>query len=163
MKKILMLTGLALACLASGVVAAPGASHVMMTPSEIKWGDPPPGLPNGSKMGVLSGNPGEPGPFVLRAKLPPGYKIPAHTHPSAEHITVLSGGFGFGMGDKLDPAQGKIYPAGSYIEMPPGATHFVWTKQETVIQVHGMGPFAITYVNPADDPRNAAAPPAKKP
>jgi anti-sigma factor ChrR (cupin superfamily) len=92
-------------------------------------------------------------PFTIRLQLPADYKIPAHWHPAIEHVTVLSGTFNLGMGDKLDPTKTKALSAGSMAIMQPKTTHFAWTKEETMMQVHGVGPWAVNYVNPADDPR----------
>ena len=91
----------------------------------------------------------------MRAKMPDGYKIPPHWHPTDERIVVLQGTLGMGMGEKFDAGAGRELPTGSYAVMPAGARHFAWAKGETVIQVSGVGPFEITYVNPADDPRKA--------
>ncbi len=74
--------------------------------------------------------------------------------PTSEHITVISGTFYIGTGDKFDEAAGKELGAGGYMVMPAGMKHYAWTPAEAIIQVHGMGPFVIKYVNPADDPRN---------
>jgi uncharacterized RmlC-like cupin family protein len=84
--------------------------------------------------------------------MPANYRIPAHNHPTAENVTVLSGKFHLGMGDKLDEAKGQELTAGGFAEAPPKMNHFAWTTAETVVQVHGQGPFAITYVNASDDP-----------
>jgi quercetin dioxygenase-like cupin family protein len=130
--------------------------HKMMTPAEIVWGPAPPGLPPGSQVAVLYGNPGGTGPFTLRAKLPAGYRIPPHWHPTDEHLTVLSGGVSMGMGETFDEKAMMALPVGGFAAMPPNQRHYLMTKSEAVIQVHGMAPFAITYVNPKDDPRNAA-------
>ena len=92
-------------------------------------------------------------PFTIRIKLPADYKIPAHWHPAIEHVTVLSGTFNLGMGDKLDPTKTKALPAGSMAIMQPKTNHFGWTKEETIVQVHGVGPWGVNYVDPADDPR----------
>src|SRR4051794_35890986 len=121
---------------------------------KIKWKDGPPSLPKGAQMTVLEGDPGKEGPFVFRVKLPDGYRVPPHTHPKMERVTVISGTFHIGIGDKVDEKAGKVMPAGSYGHWPPGMKHFVWTKGETVLQFHGIGPWSIQYVNPADDPRN---------
>ena len=130
--------------------------HTMVTPKELTWVDGPPGLPPGQKIAILAGDPGKPGPFTIRAKVPANYTIPAHWHPGVEHVTVLSGTVFMRMGDKLDAAAAKALPAGSFAVMPPKNNHFFFTKKAAEIQVHGVGPFAITYVNPADDPRAAA-------
>lgn len=134
--------------------AAPVMEHRSFTPADMKWSDPPPGLPKGSKMMVLEGNPAEPGPFTMRAWLPDGYKVMPHWHPSVEHVTVISGTFYMAMGESWDESKGHALPAGSFSYMPAGMKHYAWSKGETVIQVHGVGPWGITYVNPSDDPRN---------
>jgi quercetin dioxygenase-like cupin family protein len=131
------------------------AEHKMFSPSEVKWMDGPPFLPPGVKLAVLEGDPGKAGPFTIRLQFSEGYKIPAHTHPTAERVTVISGTVYLGMGDKLDEAAGHEMVAGSFAVMPAGMKHFAYAKAEAVVQVHGTGPFAIKYVNPADDPRNA--------
>ena len=133
-------------------VGSADAPHGMYTPDTIKWGDAPPNLPKGAKLAVLYGDPGKDGLFVIRAKLPANYKIPAHSHPTDEIVTVLSGTLMVGMGDKLAPASAKAFPAGSVIVASAKANHFVLTKQPVVIEVSAMGPLQLTYVNPADDP-----------
>jgi quercetin dioxygenase-like cupin family protein len=128
------------------------AGHVVVRADELKWGPPPPGLPAGIQVAIVAGDPGKPGPFVMRAKMPDGYKVPPHSHLDDENVTVLHGTLMAGKGDKLtDPA--VSLSAGSFVRMPKGMHHFVWAKGETVIQIHGTGPFEIIYVNPADDPR----------
>jgi quercetin dioxygenase-like cupin family protein len=136
----------------SGTALAQTA-HVMVQPDDMKWGEGPPSLPSGAKFAVIEGKPVEAGPFTMRLRFPAGYKIPAHSHPAIEHVTVLSGVINFGMGNKFDAAQLKPMPSGSFIVMPIGTNHFVETKEETVIQLHGIGPWDVTYVNPEDDPR----------
>ncbi len=131
------------------------AEHKMFAPSDIKWVDAPASLPPGAKMAVLEGAPAKPGPFTVRLQAPDGYKIPAHTHPTVERITVISGTFHLGMADKFDEAAGHEMVAGSFAIMPANMKHFAWATGETVVQVHSTGPFVIKYVNPADDPRNA--------
>jgi quercetin dioxygenase-like cupin family protein len=144
---------LGLAFLVQGVpVGAADAPHGMYTPDAIKWGDPPPFVPKGAELAVLYGDPNKEGLFVIRVKLPANYRIAPHSHPTDEVVTVLSGTFLVGMGDKLAPASAKPFPAGSLIVAPAKANHFVLTKQPTVIELSSMGPLAINYVNPADDP-----------
>jgi quercetin dioxygenase-like cupin family protein len=135
--------------------AATTEQHIIITPADLKWMDAPPGLPPGAKMAVLDGDPGKKGLFTVRLQASAGYKIPPHTHPTAEHVTVISGVLYVGAGDKFDEAAGKQLEAGSYVVMPAGMTHYAWSRGDTVIQINGMGPFEIKYVNPADDPRNA--------
>jgi uncharacterized RmlC-like cupin family protein len=132
-------------------------THVMLAPSDIKWGDAPPVLPAGAKLAVLYGDPGKDGLYVLRLKMPSGYKIAAHWHPTDENVTVLTGTFLMGMGDKLEAPKAKPYAAGSFLVMPAKSNHYAMTKGETVVEVAGIGPFALTYVNPQDDPSTAQA------
>jgi len=129
--------------------------HKIFGPTELTWGDAPPGLPAGGKMAVLAGDPTKKGPFTVRLQAPDGYKVAPHTHPKAENITVISGAFHLGTGDKFDESAGHEMIAGSFAVMPAGMKHFAWTTGETIVQIHGAGPFEIKYVNPADDPRNA--------
>jgi len=109
-------------------------------------------LPKGAEFAVLAGDPSKDGHYVIRLKMPTGYKIPAHNHPTAEMVTVISGKFHIGMGDKLDVKKGVRLTAGGYAEAPAKMNHYAWATGPTVVQVHGQGPFTITYVNPADDP-----------
>lgn len=129
--------------------------HAVFTPSDLKWVDGPPGLPAGAKMAVLSGDPGKKGMFTVRLQAPAGYRVMPHTHPTSEYITVISGTFNVGMGEKFDEAGGKEVPTGGYVVLPAGMAHYAWSTGEGVIQISSMGPFQIKYVNPADDPRNA--------
>jgi quercetin dioxygenase-like cupin family protein len=128
--------------------------HVVVQPKMIKWGLAPPSLPPGSQVAVLAGDPGQKGAsFVIRAKLPDGYKVPPHWHPGDENVTVLKGVLLVGRGDTFDVAKTEELPAGSFMRMPKGMRHFAAAKGETILQVHGIGPFEVNYVNPADDPR----------
>ena len=138
------------------------SAHVMFTPATAKWGDPPPVFEKGASFTVVSGNPGAPGTFVVRLKMPAGYKIAPHWHPTDEHVTVLSGTFSVGMGETFDKAAMKDLPAGGYVLLPAEMRHYASAKTATVVQVSGAGPFALTYVNPADDPSKRAAAPATK-
>ena len=131
------------------------AEHKLLPPSEMQWVDGPPALPAGAKIAHIQGDPKQAGPFTFRLKVPDGFKVPPHTHPSAEHVTVISGSLNLGMGDKFDQTATRELAPGGFAVMPAGMQHFAWMKGETVVQVHGTGPFAINYVNPADDPRNA--------
>ena len=154
------------AVLVAGVVSASHAqtpspaprTHVMITEPQIKWGDPPPALSKGATVAVMSGDPGQAGPFTVRVKFPAGYKIAAHWHPTDEHVTVLSGTFSLGTGDAFDMKALHEMPAGSFGVMPAEMRHFAHTKGGATIQIHGTGPFVLNYVNPAEDPRNATPP-----
>jgi quercetin dioxygenase-like cupin family protein len=144
--------GFALMALAPLSATAQDQANIMQ-PNGIKWAAAPPALPKGAQIAVLSGDPGKEGPFVIRLKLPSGYKVPAHMHPGDENLTVISGTLNYGMGDKLDPKKGEALKPGGFVYMPKGMHHYAWASGETVVQLHGIGPFAITYVNAADDPR----------
>jgi quercetin dioxygenase-like cupin family protein len=143
---------LALGCLGGPAALAQSGAHMMVTPDELKWTNVP-SLPAGAKLAVIEGPPNEAVPFTFRLRFPANYEIPAHWHPGIEHVTVISGTFNMGTGDKLDRSKTKALSAGSVAIMQPKTNHFAWTKEETVIQVHGVGPWGINYVNPADDPR----------
>jgi quercetin dioxygenase-like cupin family protein len=123
-------------------------------PDQLQWKPGPPSLPKGAQIAVLEGDPSKEGPFVFRVKVPDGYRIPVHTHPKTERVTVISGMFNIGMGDKFDEKATQAMSAGTYGFWESGMKHFVWIKGETVVQFHGTGPWSIQYVNPADDPRN---------
>jgi len=131
------------------------AKHVMITPDEVKWGPAPPSLPPGFEMAVLRGDPGKAGgQFAIRARFPDGYRVPPHWHPTDENVVVIQGTFLIGLGEKFDEAAMREMPAGSYLLMPQRARHFAMARGETIIQVYGLGPFAVNYVNAADDPRH---------
>lgn len=119
----------------------------------IEWKPGPPSLPRGAQIAVLEGDPTKAGPFVFRVKVPDGYRIPVHTHPKTERVTVIAGTFHIGMGDKFDQKATKAMPAGTYGYWKAGMKHFVWVKGETIVQFHGEGPWVINYVDPRDDPR----------
>ena len=123
-----------------------------LQPGDIAWGVAPPVLPAGAKIAVLAGDPAGAGLVTLRLKMPAGYRIPAHWHPTDEHVTVISGSFAIGMGDKLDRNQSKVLDAGGYAIATANMHHFAWTDTGAVVQVNLMGPFQITYVDPVDDP-----------
>jgi anti-sigma factor ChrR (cupin superfamily) len=123
-----------------------------MRPDQLQWMPAPSVLPKGAQLSVLSGDPGKAGPFTIRLKAPAGYKIPAHNHPTAERVTVISGDFHFGMGDKLDDAKAEKLGSGGFVDLPAKMNHYAFMSTETMVQIDSEGPFAITYVNPADDP-----------
>jgi ketosteroid isomerase-like protein len=131
----------------------PTSQHAVVSPDTIKWGDAPPSLPPGAKVAVVSGDPSQAAPFVIRAQMPAGYRIAPHWHPGVENVTVLAGTVAVGMGEKWDDAALKNLSVGGYATMPAEMRHFFTTRSAATIQVHGMGPFAVNYVNPADDPQ----------
>jgi quercetin dioxygenase-like cupin family protein len=133
--------------------AKPQPKHTMVSPDQLKWGPAPPSLPPGAQVAVLDGDPAKAGLFSLRAKLPDGYTVPPHSHPTDEHVTVISGTLTMGMGAKMDEPGMHAMNAGSYAKMPRRASHYVRAKGETILQITAVGPFEVTYVNPNDDPR----------
>jgi quercetin dioxygenase-like cupin family protein len=145
------------ACAVALPVAAANedAQHIIVAPEDLEWAPGPGSLPTGAEYVLIQGNPAEAGPLTLRLHFPAGYRIPAHSHPQIEHITVLSGVFNIGMGNVLDEEKSNAMSAGSFVVMPKGHNHFAWTDEETVVQLHSIGPWGITYVNPADDPRGS--------
>jgi quercetin dioxygenase-like cupin family protein len=162
MKKIVILFN-AIAATAALVFAAEQAAlpsatteHRVMNPADLKWGEAPPGLPAGGKMAVLNGDPTQAGAFTVRLKAPAGYKVMPHTHPTAERLTVISGSFKIGMGEKFDQGSMQEMKPGSYIVLPANMAHYAkGAGKESVVQIDSEGPFQINYVNPSDDPRNA--------
>ena len=133
---------------------APGSMY--MNTGEIKWGDAPPSLPKGAKLAVLSGDPGKAGPFVMRLQVPANYKIAPHWHTNDEDLTVISGTFYLAEGDKMNTKGAHAIKAGGYHHLPAKTHHFAYSQGPTVVQVNGMGPFDITYIDPKDDPSKAA-------
>jgi hypothetical protein len=133
----------------------PGAEHKVYNPDAIQWKEAPASLPKGAKVSVLEGDPAKEGPFTMRIMFPANYKIAPHWHPAIEHITVLKGSLFMGMGKELDMDKAEKIDIGGYGIMPAKLVHYAFTKGEALIQLHGIGPWGITYVNSADDPRTA--------
>ena len=127
--------------------------HKAVRADEIQWSPGPPSIPSGSQATVLYGDPSKEGLFAMRLKMPNGYAIPPHTHPKPEIVTVISGTFRLGMGEKADPGKAEVLPAGSFFALAPGMPHFAFTEGETVIQLNSTGPWSLTYIDPKDDPR----------
>lgn len=146
----------ALAADATKKTDAPKAEAQTINAAEIKWGATPPDVPKGAEMAVLHGDPSKKAPFTLRLKMPAGYKIPPHWHSNDEQLTILSGAFILHMGDTMD-APAHSLAAGGFHFLPAKMHHAAETKGETVVQVDGVGPFDIHYLNPADNPNKAAA------
>jgi quercetin dioxygenase-like cupin family protein len=129
--------------------------HHEQDEDDIVFGPAPPAFPAGAEMAVLQGDPSKPGEiFTVRLRLPKGYILPPHRHPTDENVTVISGAFQVGIGDVFDAhALLPTLHEGGFITAPANVSHFAQTKGRTVVQVHAIGPFEMTYVNPADDPR----------
>ena len=132
------------------------ADAMYMSGDQLKWGDAPPVLPKGAKLAVLGGDPGKAGPYVIRLKMPANYKIAPHWHSKDENITVVSGTFYLAEGDKMDTKNAHAMKAGGFHYLPGKTHHYAYSKGPAVVQVHGEGPFDITYIDPADDPSKAA-------
>lgn len=136
------------------LLAAPLAGQVA-SGDAVKWGPAPPFFPAGAQFAVVQGDPASSGEYTVRLRMPAGYVIAPHWHPTDEHVTVLSGALLLGMGDQADREKASRVAAGGFITAPANAHHFAIAAVPSVVQVHGMGPFAITYVRAADDPRTA--------
>ncbi len=133
--------------------ASKSADMHLYPAAEIQWKDGPASLAAGAKFAVLEGDPSKEGFFTMRLWLPDGFKISPHWHPKVEHVTVISGTFNLGMGEKFDQTATRAMAAGTFGFWPAEMRHFAWVEGDTVVQLHGIGPWMITYVNPADDPR----------
>ena len=129
--------------------------HVAYHDDELEFGPAPPAFPAGAQMAVLAGDPTATGGiFTVRLLMPDGYVIPPHWHPTDENVTVIRGEFLVGLGDTFEEAGMLALEPGDFITAPANANHFAMARGETEVQVHAIGPFAMTYVNPADDPQN---------
>lgn len=150
---------LALGVAVAATISAPEAlaqasdGHAILTAGDIKWSSAPPSLPAGAQAAVLYGDPGKDGLFALRLKLPKGYAIAPHAHPKPEIVTVISGTFRLGMGERADASKGQPLTAGSFFALHPGVAHFAFADEDTVIQLNSAGPWTLVYVNTNDDPR----------
>ena len=152
---VALVVGAAMAQQTSTPKTAACGEHKMVTPSQLAWGPPPPGLPHAAEVAVLEGDPSRAGYYAVRLRLPEGTQIRPHWHSQDEHITVLSGTLGMGMGDKWNVSTMTPLGIGSYFALPGGQHHFAQARGDTILQVSGLGPFDIHYVNPNDDPRQA--------
>lgn len=147
MKKSLLVLLLSFVCVAQ-------AQHHTVVPADaVKWGAAPPSLPPGAQAAALVGAPGKEGPFVLRLKFPAGFIVPPHFHSKDEFVTVISGRFAVTNGEKIERRALKPLPPGSFVHLPAGMPHYAWAEVETVVQINGVGPFDVKYVDPKDDPR----------
>lgn len=149
----LALAGAALLA-ATGVHAqADHPAHKIVKADQVAWSAGPPSLRSGAQAAILYGDPAKEGVFVMRLKLPPGFRIAPHTHPRPEILTVISGAFHIGMGKVADEAKAEKLGAGSFFAFDPGLPHYAHVQEETVVQLSSVGPWTINYVNAADDPR----------
>ena len=155
MKRIVLVMGVSLIAISGSFASAQLAerTHTILTPTQINWSAGPPSLPLGARAAVLYGDPTKEGMFVLRLRLPKGYKIPPHRHPKPEIVTVISGAFHVGMGTVANARKARRLTPGSFFAFDPGMAHYAYVREETVVQLSSTGPWVITYVNDADDPR----------
>lgn len=161
-RTLAMVSTLAAGALALALVASPALAQqaklagkraaVHSSAKKLVWGPAPAVFPKGARMAVERGDPTKSGEFVVRLSMPANYRIPPHFHPTAEHVQIHSGTFLVGMGDVLDPAKAKTMTPGDSGTIPAQMHHFALTKTATVLSITSQGPFAMTYVNPADDP-----------
>ncbi|WP_034991314.1 cupin domain-containing protein [Beijerinckia mobilis] len=147
--------GFAMTGLSSAMAMAADTDRmiVLTNSAAAQWGTAPAFLPKGVLSSVFMGDPGKPGTFVLRLKLPAHTIIAPHTHPTAETVTLVSGTLMSDMGETIDQARAKKVETGGFFYLPAGMAHSVWTTNEPAeVEVKGEGPFSLKYINPADDP-----------
>ena len=129
-----------------------GDGHFFLKASELQW-KPVASMSPGATMALIEGDISKEAPFTFRLKLPADYRVAPHIHPAYERVTVLSGTFHFAHGDEFDRDTTRALKPGDMAIMAPGDPMFGYTEEETVIQLHGTGPWGIEYINPEDDPR----------
>jgi quercetin dioxygenase-like cupin family protein len=138
---------------ATVLAALPALSQNAFTPDKIEYGPAPTFIPAGAQLAVLEGDPtASTGDFTVRLKMPDGYRIPPHWHPKRENVTVISGNFRVGMGDSFDESKMMTFGPGSFAYLDPSMHHYGMAHGETIVQIHGMSPLQINYVNANDDP-----------
>jgi catechol 2,3-dioxygenase-like lactoylglutathione lyase family enzyme len=159
MKRYLFLTLAVAGILSCAGLAFTSAAHDnsheknAFTPDTISWGAAPRAVGPGAQFAVLEGDPtASTGDFTIRLKMPDGFRIAPHWHPNRENVTIISGTFKVGMGDKFDPSKMTTFIAGSFAFLDPDMHHYAMAYGETIVQVHGQSPLQINYVNPGDDP-----------
>jgi anti-sigma factor ChrR (cupin superfamily) len=138
----------------ASALSAPLLSLVASTApkDDIQWGPAPAVFPKGAEFAVLQGDPSKAEEFTVRLRFPNGYKIAPHTHPTIENVTVLKGTFLAGMGEKFVESSMKAFGRDAFASIPANHAHYAMARGQTIVQVHAIGPFVLTYVNPADDP-----------
>lgn len=154
-KPLIAATLFAIAFASNNASFAETMEHEVMTPSNMKWTMGPASLPKGAQVTILEGDPSQKGPFTIRLKFPANYHVAPHSHPGTEHITVISGTLFLGMGDQTNEKQATALPAGSFALMSPETHHFAFTRSPAIVQLHGEGPWGITYLDNKDDPQHA--------
>jgi quercetin dioxygenase-like cupin family protein len=154
---LLIAVAFSLAACANGSANGYGTSttsSAAATPAgpQLQWGPAPAVFPKGAEFVVMQGDPSKAEEFTVRLRFPDGYKIPPHTHPTAENVTVLAGTFYAGMGTQFDESQMKAFGRDDFASIPANHPHYAMARGQVVVQVHAIGPFVLTYVNPADTP-----------
>ena len=129
------------------------AEHIILNENDLVWKTGPSSLPPGSMIAVLEGDPSKTGPFCIRLQFPANYKVAPHYHPAIEHVSILEGSMFMGTGREYNEATTKEMKKGAFGVMPIQYPHYAFTKEKAILQLHGMGPWGITYLNEADDPR----------
>lgn len=153
MRRTLIALSVALFITGGSMPVSAADGHGIFMPQDVKWSPGPPSLAKGAEVAVLFGDPSKDGVFAMRLKLPKGFQIAPHSHSKPEVVTVISGTFRIGMGDKADPGKATPLPAGGLFAFQPGMTHFASTDEDTIVQLNSVGPWTVNYVNPKDDPR----------
>ncbi len=151
--EFLFLIVAAISISAIALVQAADPHHTVMPVESIQWGAAPASLPPGAQAAVLLGSPAKDGPFVLRLKFPAGFTVPPHRHSKDELVTVISGKFGIASGETVIPSAYHLLAPASFVHLPAGMPHYAKADVETIVQINGVGPFDVTYINPNDDPR----------
>jgi len=136
---------------------AAGHPHIALGATDLTWGPAPPVLPAGAQVAVLDGDPFKPGFFSIRLKMPDGYRVAPHWHPTDENIVVVQGTFKIGMGDTYNDKAARELPAGGFTKLPKTMHHYAGAKGETIVHIYGEGPFVVNYMNPADDPSRTSS------
>ena len=146
---------MAVAVAAYGQEKNAAGGHGIVRSADLKWNP----IVKGCDMAAVGGDPSAEGvPFTLRLRCTAGTIIPAHWHPTDENVTVISGTFQVGMGDKYDAAKLETMSPGNFVSMPKEMRHYARSKTASIVQVHAIGPFKVNWVNPAD-----VTPPDAKP
>lgn len=148
-------TGLALGVSAAAAGETRPGEPVVLAPQAVEWSDAPPSLPDGAEAAVLAGTLDGEGSRTFRLRFPDGYRVPPHSHPMREHITVIDGTLMLGLGETEEREDMRPLGAGAFHVLPVGDHHYVRAEGETIVQVQGVGPFGIEYVDPEDDPRTS--------
>ena len=119
--------------------------HVVLA-EEIQWQPCPPNLPEGCEMTVLEGNPKGSDLFTVRFKTSQGFKMPPHTHPKDERVTILKGRAYVAFGKDANKGDAKAFGPGDYYENARNEIHTVWADDGTIIQITGIGPWEANFI-----------------